>query len=70
MPDAISLEELSTRLRASAPPVVVETLDPSSFEQGHIEGAINLRSSDLHARAPELLPDNNADIVVYCGGGG
>ena len=32
----------------------------------HIPGAINLSHDEVDARALELLPDKDAEIVVYC----
>ena len=48
--------------------VLVDVLGPESFAAMHIPGAINLPVSEITRRAPELLPDRRADIVVYCGG--
>ena len=46
--------------------VVVETLGPQYFEQGHLPGAINIPHTDVADLAPSLLPDRDAAIVVYC----
>ena len=46
--------------------VVVETLGPQYFEQGHLPGAINIPHTDVAELAPSLLPDRDAAIVVYC----
>ncbi|MEO8717599.1 MAG: rhodanese-like domain-containing protein [Burkholderiales bacterium] len=46
--------------------VLLDTLPAKSFAMGHLAGAINIVSDDILQRAPELLPDKNALIVVYC----
>src|SRR5262245_17255689 len=46
---------------------LVETLPHEKFESGHLPGAVNLPPDQIKQQAPRLLPDRNADIVVYCG---
>jgi len=46
--------------------VLVDTLPPTAFAKEHLPGAINIMSDDILARAPELLPDKQQTIVVYC----
>lgn len=65
LPD-ISLEELSQRLTCAKPPVLAEILGPKYYESGHLPGAINLPLEGFAERAVELLPDKQAEIVVYC----
>ena len=62
----ISHEELSRRI-SDPSLVIVDVLADESYGQGHLPGAINLPLADLPTLAPELLPDKNADIAVYCG---
>jgi len=45
----------------------VETLPKAAFDHEHLPGAINLPPDQVTARASKILPDKNADIVVYCG---
>lgn len=35
----------------------------------HIEGAIHIPLSKIQDRAPEALPDKNAQIILYCAHG-
>lgn len=57
--------------RASAePPIVVDTRSRQSWDQGRIPGAIHLPGNQISTRAAQLLPDQSADIVVYCWGPG
>jgi rhodanese-related sulfurtransferase len=71
MPDTdaatITRDELIRSLRRRRI-VLVDVLTPESFAAIHIPGAINLPVADISRLAPELLPDRDADIVVYCGG--
>jgi len=65
--DVIDRDELIGALRARAI-TLVDVLSPESFAARHIPTAINLPVADIPRRAPELLPDRDAPIVVYCGG--
>ncbi|MGO9605749.1 MAG: rhodanese-like domain-containing protein [Candidatus Binataceae bacterium] len=62
----ISLQELRKRLKSGAA-TLVDVLSPESYATGHIPGAVSLPLEQVLSRAPELLPDRNAEIVVYCG---
>ena len=62
----ISREELKTALDEGRDLILVETLSPQSYEKEHLPGAINIPKERVRELAPELLPDKNAEIVVYC----
>ena len=64
MTDEISREELSERLDAVT---LVEALPRPAFRRLHLPGAVNLPKGDVARLAPVLLPDRDAEIVVYCG---
>jgi rhodanese-related sulfurtransferase len=61
----ISREQLQQRLGSSSV-TVVDVLPAGSYAMGHIPGAISLPFEDIAARAREVLPDLNAEIVTYC----
>jgi rhodanese-related sulfurtransferase len=46
---------------------LVEVLAEFQYRQGHLPGAVNIPPGEVRALAPKLLPDKDADIVVYCG---
>lgn len=62
---AISRDELRRGLKTAAF-TVVDVLPAESYATGHIPGAISMPLPSIASRAPELLPDLKADIVVYC----
>jgi rhodanese-related sulfurtransferase len=66
MVDKISLEELRERLEANPSLVLVEALPEQYYRRSHIPGAINLSHDEVYARAPDVLGDKDAEIVVYC----
>ncbi|HBG31692.1 rhodanese-like domain-containing protein [Candidatus Macondimonas diazotrophica] len=62
----ISLNDLFNLLRSPTPPVLVEALPARYFAQGHLPGACNINTGEVKTLAPQLLPDKDAGIVVYC----
>lgn len=62
----ISRFELKRLVEEKRPFTLVETLSPQSFAEGHLPGAINLPPDQIEQLAPTMLPDKNAEIVVYC----
>ena len=66
MTPSIDREEIAALLDAGAPIVLVETLRPEHFDQGHLPGAIHLHYEEVEERAAALLPDRDALIVTYC----
>jgi rhodanese-related sulfurtransferase len=63
----ITRDELKQKIDRRDKFTLVETLAPDSFRQGHLPGAVNLPPDKLKELAARVLPDKNADIVVYCG---
>jgi rhodanese-related sulfurtransferase len=69
MPRIITLDELRARLDSGDPVTLVEALPPMYYEQEHLPGAINIPHDEVDELAPQLLPDKDAEIVVYCASG-
>ncbi len=63
----ISHDELARRL-ADPALTIVDVLPADSYEAGHLPHARSLPLAELRARAPEVLPDRQQEIAVYCGG--
>ena len=59
----ISREELKEKMDRGDDFVLVETLPDAAFRRQHLPGAINLEDMD---RVSTLLPDKEAEIIVYC----
>jgi len=62
--------DLAAMRAAGAGPTVIDTRSAASWEQGRIPGALHIPGPELADRALSLLPDQEADIVVYCWGPG
>src|SRR5438105_15669956 len=62
--------DLAALRTTGADPVVIDTRSLAGWVQGRIPGALHIPGSELADRAPAMLPDRDADIVVYCWGPG
>ena len=62
----VSRDELKQKIDRKDNFSLVETLPPVTYDYAHLPGAINLPPDQVSALAPTLLPDKNAEIVVYC----
>ena len=62
----ISREELRQKLDRKDVFVLVETLQPHAYEHAHLPRAVNLPPDRIGELAPTVLPDKQAEIVVYC----
>ena len=65
----ITLDELKAKLDAAEELTLVEALGPMYYEDSHLPGAINISHEQVDELAPKLLPDKDAEIVVYCASG-
>jgi rhodanese-related sulfurtransferase len=66
MVKTISRDELKAKIDRNDDFLLVETLPAETYHHKHLPRAINLPPNDLKELAPKILPDKNADIVVYC----
>jgi rhodanese-related sulfurtransferase len=62
----ISREELKAKLDRREGVILVEALPEKYFRQAHLPGAINIPHDAVDGLAPAMLPDKDAEIVVYC----
>ncbi len=69
MATVISLDELRARIDANPELILVEALPETYFRHSHLPRAINIPDDEVDALAPRLLPDRDAEIVVYCANG-
>jgi rhodanese-related sulfurtransferase len=70
LPTRITRETLQGRLTSTHRPVLVEALGAAFYHDAHLPGAINIPPGRVDGLAPALLPDQGAEIVVYCSSSG
>ena len=66
MPQTISKDELKIKIDRHDEFLLVETLPEAAYHHAHLPGAINLPPQKLAELAATLLPNKQAEIVVYC----
>ena len=47
---------------------IIDVREPAEFEEGHVEGAVNIPLGDIMKRLDEIPKDD--EVVVYCRSGG
>ena len=62
----ISREDLKAKLDREDDFILVETLSEEQYEHAHLPGAVNLPPDQVRELAGKVLPDKDADVVVYC----
>ena len=62
----MSREQLQRKLEHGGNLVLVEALPASDFEDGHLPGAVNLPPDRVRELAADVLPNKDAEIVIYC----
>ncbi len=62
----ISREELREKMGQGRDLILVDTMAEMYYRHSHLPGAINLPVDRVRERTPDLLPDKEAEIVVYC----
>ncbi len=62
----VSLEDLTMKLRGVVAPRLVEALPAKHYDAGHLPGAVNINHDEVTQKAPKLLSDRHAEIIVYC----
>jgi len=58
------------KLRESGDPhILVDTREESEWAAGHVAGAVHLSKGIIERDIETKVPDRNAKLVLYCGGG-
>ncbi len=65
----VSIDEVAARLARGDRFELVDVREESEFAAGRIAGARHLGKGILERDIEKAIPDPNADIVLYCGGG-
>lgn len=64
-----SVEEVARRLDRGERLLLVDVREDSEWEKGHARGAIHLGKGVIERDVETAVPDKNAEIILYCGGG-
>lgn len=61
----ITRDDLKQKIERGDRFVLIEVLEPTSYERGHVPGAINVPWNQL-GDVPSLVPDRQTEVVLYC----
>ena len=61
--------ETKKRLDAGEKLILIDTREDSEWARGHIPGAIHLGKGIIERDIENAVPDKDAAVVLYCGGG-
>ena len=64
-----NVDEVAARIQRGEPFELVDVREESEFARGRLPGARHLGKGILERDIEKAIPDPNADIVLYCGGG-
>lgn len=54
---------------AGTPHVLIDVREESEFAAGHVKGALHLGKGVIERDVEAKVPDHEATLVLYCGGG-
>jgi rhodanese-related sulfurtransferase len=65
----ISVPETRKRLDAAKDVVFIDVREDHEWTKSHAQGAIHLGKGIIERDIEKAVPDPNAEIILYCGGG-
>ncbi len=65
----ISQDEAMQMMQEQTDCLIVDVRRPDEFAEGHIAGAINVPNEEITDEMPELLPDKDQILFIYCRSG-
>ena len=65
----ISIDEARARLEKNPQVILVDVREDSEWNASHAMQAIHLGKGILERDLEKMLPDQSAEIIMYCGGG-
>ncbi len=64
-----NVADMKRRMDAGEKIALVDVREESEWAQGHLPGAMHLGKGIIERDIEQRVPDTNAKIVLYCGGG-
>src|SRR5438477_11970411 len=65
----VSVDDVKTKIDRGEKFVLVDVREESEWAKDHLPGAIHLGKGVIERDVEESVPDLNASVVLYCGGG-
>ncbi|HZS99324.1 MAG TPA: rhodanese-like domain-containing protein [Terriglobales bacterium] len=64
-----TVDEIKSRLDRGDKFVLVDVREESEWQKDHLPGAIHMSKGVIERDVEQKVPDLNAEMVLYCGGG-
>ena len=64
-----TVADVKRRLDAGEKIVLVDVREESEWGRGHLPGAVHLGKGIIERDIEQRVPDTNAKLILYCGGG-
>src|SRR5437660_9053423 len=64
-----NVDEVKARLDKGERLLIVDVREESEFARDHLPGSIHLGKGIIERDVEQRLPDVNAELILYCGGG-
>lgn len=64
-----NVPEVKQRLDRGEKLLIVDVREESEWAKGHIPGAVHLGKGVIERDVEQKIPDNQQEIILYCGGG-
>ena len=65
----ITVDETRAKLRAGTPVVLVDVREDREWAAGHVAGARHLGKGIIERDIEAAVPEKDAEVILYCGGG-
>jgi rhodanese-related sulfurtransferase len=65
----ITVEETRARLASETPPRLIDVREDHEWTAAHAHGAQHLGRGILERDIEHQIPDKDAELILYCGGG-
>ncbi|MCU1305757.1 MAG: moeZ 1, partial [Acidobacteriaceae bacterium] len=64
-----NVEEVKKRMDRGEKFTLVDVREDNEWDKGHLPGAVHLSKGVIERDIEAAVPDKNAEIILYCGGG-
>ena len=65
----VTVDQVKAKLDAQQKFHLIDVREESEWAQDHVKGAVHLGKGIIERDIENTVPDPNAEIVLYCGGG-
>lgn len=65
----VSVDEVKTKLDRHEKFLIIDVREESEFAKDRLPGAIHLGKGVIERDIEQRIPDHNASLILYCGGG-